>query len=147
MHTSRETINLEVFQKSPSYQQSPLTTTSLHLPKRIFPPTVQKHSRPLDDDEDAAAIVHPLFRRNLEIPRPHHANHPHRPRNHTVHRPRYNPEPACNKSQHRRYHHGTLPSLSLSQKHPNLGTFHLNRRSNNTQNRASNPSSSSPTNS
>lgn len=59
------------------------------------------------NNENAAAILNPLLRRNPQIPRPHHANRPNRPRNHPLHRPRHNPQPTRNKSQHRRYHHGT----------------------------------------
>lgn len=81
------------------------------------------------NDKNAAAVIHPLLRRNLEVPRPHRANHPHRSRHHPLHRPRHNPEPARDKIQHRRYHHGTsscfLPgNITLNA----CGTVHLEPR-------------------
>jgi hypothetical protein len=52
-----------------------------------------------------------LLRRELEIPHAHHANRPNRPRHHPLHRPRHNPQPACDESKYRCHHHGEhLPS-------------------------------------
>ena len=100
------------------------TLSETHLP--IY--RTKDHNRP-PDDENATAVNHPLLRRRLETPRPHRANHPHRPRHRPLHRPRDNPEPARDKIQHRRYHHGTSTFLLPGNTTLNAcGTLHLEPR-------------------
>lgn len=89
------------------------------------------------------ALLNPLFRRNLEMPRAHHANRPRRPSHHPLNWPRRNQEPSCNKSKHCRHHFGKEHAHYPKAYFTNNAETQTDAWQNN---RASNPSSSSPTN-